>query len=73
MILATSFRDPNDHILHIAIAITRDSWTWFLNLLINDLGVQISGKKSHSCLINKIHVFLTKSIFFFKENSMIES
>jgi hypothetical protein len=49
MILATSCRDPNDHMLHIAIAMvegeTRDSWTWFLNLLINDLGVQISGKK----------------------------
>jgi len=42
MILAAVGRDPNEQMLLIAIAVvegeTRDSWTWFLELLINDLG-----------------------------------
>jgi len=42
MILAAVGRDPNEQMLPIAIAVvegeTRDSWTWFLELLINDLG-----------------------------------
>lgn len=35
-------RDPNEHILPIAFAVvegeTKDSWKWFLELLIADLG-----------------------------------
>ncbi|KAK2354663.1 hypothetical protein QL285_092151 [Trifolium repens] len=41
-LLAAICRDPNDQMLPIAYAVvegeTRDSWTWFLQLLINDLG-----------------------------------
>jgi hypothetical protein len=41
-ILAAIGRDPNDQMLPIAFAVvegeTKDSWTWFLQLLINDLG-----------------------------------
>ncbi|XP_073219727.1 uncharacterized protein [Cicer arietinum] len=41
MILADVGRDPNDQMLPIALAVvegeTRDSWTWFLKLLIDDL------------------------------------
>jgi len=42
MILAAVGRDPNEQMMPIAIALvegeTRDSWTWFLDLLIKDLG-----------------------------------
>jgi hypothetical protein len=42
MLLATIGMDPNDQILSIAFAVvegkTKESWTWFLELLINDLG-----------------------------------
>ena len=42
MILAAVGKDPNEQMLLIVIAVvegeTRDSWTWFLELLINDLG-----------------------------------
>ncbi|XP_058746694.1 uncharacterized protein LOC131619636 [Vicia villosa] len=41
-ILAAIGRDPNDQMLPIAFAVVegenRDSWTWFLELLIDDLG-----------------------------------
>ncbi|XP_058742069.1 uncharacterized protein LOC131614513 [Vicia villosa] len=41
-ILAVIGRDPNDQMLPIAFAVVegenRDSWTWFLELLIDDLG-----------------------------------
>jgi hypothetical protein len=41
-ILAAIGRDPNDQMLPIAFVVvegeTKDSWTWFLQLLINDLG-----------------------------------
>ncbi|XP_058759791.1 uncharacterized protein LOC131633092 [Vicia villosa] len=43
-ILAAIGRDPNDQMLPVAFAVVegenRDSWTWFLQLLIDDLGVQ---------------------------------
>lgn len=42
IILAAVGRDPNDQMLPMAIAVaegeTKDSWLWFLKLLINDLG-----------------------------------
>nr|XP_027191059.1 uncharacterized protein LOC101498519 [Cicer arietinum] len=48
MILAAVGRDPNDQMLPIALAVvegeTRDSWTWFLKLLIDDLGRQQACK-----------------------------
>ncbi|XP_004496851.1 uncharacterized protein [Cicer arietinum] len=48
MILAAVGRDPNDQMLPIALAVvegeTRDSWTWFLKLLIDDLGGQQACK-----------------------------
>ncbi|XP_058776275.1 uncharacterized protein LOC131650589 [Vicia villosa] len=41
-ILAAVGRDPNDQMLPIALAVveaeTRDSWAWFFDLLVNDLG-----------------------------------
>jgi hypothetical protein len=41
-LLAAIGQDPNDQMLPIAIAVvegeTKDSWKWFLDLLINDLG-----------------------------------
>ena len=41
-ILATIGTDPNDQMMPIAFAIvegeTKDIWTWFLELLIEDLG-----------------------------------
>lgn len=41
-ILAAIKRDPNDQMMPIAFAIvegeTKDNWTWFLELLIVDLG-----------------------------------
>ncbi|MCH79452.1 hypothetical protein A2U01_0000201 [Trifolium medium] len=41
-ILAAVGRDPNDQILPIALSVveaeTKDSWAWFLDLLVNDLG-----------------------------------
>jgi hypothetical protein len=41
-ILAAIGRDPNDQMLPIAFAVvegeTKESWTWFLKLLINDIG-----------------------------------
>ena len=47
-ILAAIGRDPNDQMLPIAFAVVegenRDSWTWFLKLLIDDLG------GGHECL-----------------------
>ncbi|PNX68400.1 hypothetical protein L195_g056148, partial [Trifolium pratense] len=43
-ILAAVGRDPNDQMLPIALAVveaeTKDSWAWFLDLLVNDLGGQ---------------------------------
>jgi hypothetical protein len=43
-ILAAIGRDPNDQMLPIALAVvegeTKDSWAWFLELLVNDLGGQ---------------------------------
>ncbi|XP_058742290.1 uncharacterized protein LOC131614751 [Vicia villosa] len=43
-ILAAIGRDPNDKMLPVAFAVVegenRDSWTWFLQLLIDDLGGQ---------------------------------
>lgn len=43
-ILTAIGRDPNDQILPIAYAVvegeTKDSWMWFLRLLIDDLGGQ---------------------------------
>ncbi|XP_058734332.1 uncharacterized protein LOC131606064 [Vicia villosa] len=43
-ILAAIGRDPNDQMLPVAFAVVegenRDSWTWFLQLLIDDLGGQ---------------------------------
>ncbi|GAU29374.1 hypothetical protein TSUD_31810 [Trifolium subterraneum] len=51
MILAVVGRDPNDQMLPIALAVveseTRDSWSWFLELLINDLGGQQVDLKPH--------------------------
>jgi hypothetical protein len=42
--LAAIGRDPNDQMLPIALAVvegeTKDSWAWFLELLVNDLGGQ---------------------------------
>ncbi|XP_058725523.1 uncharacterized protein LOC131596801 [Vicia villosa] len=41
-ILAAVGRDPNDQMLPIALAVveaeTKDSWAWFFDLLVNDLG-----------------------------------
>ena len=41
-ILAAIGRDPNDQMMPIAFAVvegeTKDSWSWFLELLISDLG-----------------------------------
>jgi hypothetical protein len=49
MILAAIGRDPNDQMLPVALAVvegeTRESWTWFLELLINDLGGPQVSKK----------------------------
>ncbi|XP_073225673.1 uncharacterized protein [Cicer arietinum] len=48
MILVVMGRDPNDQMLPIALVVveveTRDSWTWFLKLLIDDLGGQQACK-----------------------------
>jgi len=41
-LLAVVGRDPNDNIYHIAIAVvegeTKDSWSWFLETFVGDLG-----------------------------------
>jgi hypothetical protein len=46
-LLAAVGRDPNDNIYPIAIAVveaeTKDSWSWFLDTLIRDLGPPRSG------------------------------
>lgn len=45
-LLAAVGRDPNDQMLPIAIAVveaeTRDSWSWFLSLLVGDIGMASS-------------------------------
>ena len=47
--MAAIRRDPNDQMLPIAFAVVegenRDNWTWFLKLLIDDLG---GGHECHS-------------------------
>ncbi|XP_017419537.1 uncharacterized protein LOC108329701 [Vigna angularis] len=50
-------RDPNDQMLPLTYAIVevenKDSWTWFLELLIEDRGVLKSAIHALLCLINK--------------------
>lgn len=66
MILAAVGRDPNDQMLPIALAVvegeTRDSWTWFLKLLINDLGGQ-QACKSYTFIFDQQKV-LIKVLFW---------
>ncbi|XP_057760844.1 uncharacterized protein LOC130981257 [Arachis stenosperma] len=42
--------DPNDQMLPIAYAVveadTKDSWTWFLNHLVSDLGIENMGRST---------------------------
>ncbi|KAF7802804.1 putative MULE transposase domain-containing protein [Senna tora] len=57
-LLASVGRDPNDQMLLVAFAIveveSRDTWSWFLELLINDLGPAGSGARADSTQLNTV-------------------